>query len=186
MTGIPEESQHRPDAPPLPGPVEDVRRPRTIISGPPAEDTPVWRTDPAPAGHRTDLPARTGQATTSITSFFSETTRNGRWEVPAVLQVNQAFSEVHLDLREAVVTSPVVELRVTGAFMACKVIVPPGVPVEWAGGVSLFSDSKADPSGTEAGPGWRLRIVHNGGFSEIRVRALAVGEVEPKWWHKLR
>ncbi len=186
MTGIPDEPQRRPDAPPLPGPVEDVQRPRTIISGPPAEDTPAWRPGSAPAERPADLPAATGGATTSVTSFFSQTTRNGRWEVPAVLPVNQAFSEVLLDLREAVVTSPVVELRVSGAFLTCKVIVPPGVPVEWAGGVSLFSDSRADASGTEAGPGWRLRVVHNGAFSDIRVRTLGVGQAEPKWWHKLR
>ena len=185
MTGNPDD-EHRAEAPPLPGPVEDVQRPRTIISGPPAEDTPAWRADTAPATRPANLPAPSGQATTTVSSYFSETTRNGRWEVGSVLHVQQAFSEVLLDLREAVVTSSVVELRVTGAFMSCKVYVPPGVPVEWAGGASLFSEEKADPAGTEAGPGWRLRVVHNGAFSEIRVRSLAVGELEPKWWRRRR
>lgn len=185
MTGIPED-QHRAEAPPLPGPVADAQRPMTIISGPPAEDTPAWSAHTAPAARPAGLPAPSGQATGTVSSFFSETTRNGRWEVGAVLQVQQAFSEVLLDLREAVVTSPVVEVRVTGAFMTCKIFVPRGVPVEWGGGTSLFSDEKADPAGSAAGPGWRLRVVHNGAFSEIRVRTLAVGELEPKWWRRRR
>ncbi|SOC57059.1 hypothetical protein [Ornithinimicrobium cerasi] len=192
MTGTPDEGQpQQHPAPPLPGPVEDVDRPMTIIGGPAAEDTPPWRAAPAqpPAyqhggGSAAHLPARTGDPGTSLTGFFSTVRRTGRWEVPAVLSLVQGFSEVRLDLREAVVTSPVVELRIYGGFADCKIIVPPGVDVEWGGGASLFSDEKSDPPGARDPAMWRLKVLHYGAFSEIRVRTLAVGEVEPKWWRK--
>lgn len=197
MTGTPEERRHQqqPPAPPLPGPVEEVDRPTTIIGGPAAEDTVRWQSAPAgPAAVQDGRPAayqHGGQvaghgksAGTSITGFFSTVRRNGRWEVPAVLSLVQGFSEVRLDLREAVVTSPVVELRVYGAFTDCKVVVPPGVDVEWGGGAALFSDEKADPPRGHDPSMWRLRVLHYGAFSEIRVKTLAVGEVEPKWWKK--
>jgi hypothetical protein len=191
MTGTPQDREHQQHpAPPLPGPVEDVDRPMTIIGGPAAEDTPRWAGAPAEppayqhAGPTPHLPARTGAPGTSLTGFFSTVRRTGRWEVPPVLSLVQGFSEVRLDLREAVVTSPVVELRIYGGFSDCRVIVPPGVDVQWGGGASLFSDEKSDPPGAPEPGMWRLRILHYGAFSEIRVRTLAVGEVEPKWWRR--
>lgn len=199
MTGTPEEADHQQQpAPPLPGPVEDVDRPMTIIGGPVAEDNPQWRATPRPPattgqgsqptayqhGGHAHLPTPVGTAGTSITGLFSTVRRIGRWEVPPVLSVVQGFSEVRLDLREAVITSPVVELRIYGGFSDVKIIVPPGVHVEWGGGASLFSDEKSDPPGEPDPSMWRLKILHYGAFSDIKVKTLGVGEVEPKWWKK--
>lgn len=198
MSGTPEErhsTPHQP-APPLPGPVEDVDRPMTIIGGPAVEDTARWQPtaahEPAtarpsqPAAYQPggQLPAPANPAGTSITGIFSTVRRNGRWQVPPVLSLVQGFSEVRLDLREAVVTSPVVELRLYGAFTDCRIVVPPGVDVEWGGGAALFSAEKSDPPRGQDPSMWRLRILHYGAFSDIKVKTLGVGEVEPKWWKK--
>lgn len=174
--------------PPAPGPREDVDPPMTIIGGPAAQDSPDWRPDRSgeQAGglqsQGTDLPT---PAPARITTFFSSTQRTGRWQVPAVLTVSGGFSETVLDLREAVVTTPVVELRLNDVFSSCKVIVPRGVGVDVQGGSALFSELKGDYEGVSDPGRWRLTIAHHGAFSSVRILTLDPGEPEPKWWRKL-
>lgn len=126
-----------------------------------------------------------GGPDSSISGLFSSVRRTGRWQVPERLTLTQGFSEVALDFREAVVSSPVVELIFYGGFSECQIIVPPGVHVEWAGGTSIFSEQKDEQRGQADPRMWRLRITHQGAFNEIRVRTLGLGEDEPKWWKKL-
>lgn len=192
MTGMPQGQDRQgyaagQPAPPLPvpGPLDETA-PRTIVPGPAAEDSPGWRPAVQPveqmAARYDTSPASTARG--SINSVLSETKRNGRWEVPAVLTVSQAMSDVHLDLREAVITSPVVEIRVQAMMAELQIVVPPGVQVEWAGGFSLMSSEKADPPRIDDPSMWRLRIVHHGLMNDVRVRTLAVGEGPTKWWKK--
>ncbi len=161
----------------------------TIIGGPAAQDTPDWSPDqgntpatsPGPA-----YPQRSGGSgePLSLTGIFSSIRRTGRWEVPPSVSVVGGFSETVLDLREAVITSPVVEVKVYDAFSNCKIIVPPGVGVDLGSGASVFSNEKSDYQGV-ADPGmWRLRVLHYGAFSNTEVITLAAGESEPKWWKR--
>ena len=174
--------------PPAPAPADDVDRPMTIIAGPAAQDSPDWRPDrptghaQPPAGRAADLPVA---PPARITTFFSSTHRIGRWQVPSVLTVSGGFSETVLDLREAVVSSSVVELRLNDMFSSCKVIVPRGVGVDVQGGSALFSSLSGDYEGVSDPGSWRLTIVHNGAFSSVEIVSLDPGEREPKWWHKL-
>ncbi|WP_298752432.1 LiaF domain-containing protein [uncultured Serinicoccus sp.] len=178
--------------PPLPGPPvtgtgDDVDRPVTIVGGPAAEDSPDWR--PGVPSEQAGLARRPADppapAPARITSFFSSTHRIGRWQVPEVLTVSGGFSETVLDLREAVVTSGVVELRLNDIFSSCKVIVPRGVGVDVQGGSALFSSLSGDYEGVSDPGRWRLTIAHSGAFSSVEIISLDPGEKEPKWWHKL-
>lgn len=171
--------------PPLPGPADETAGP-VLVPGPAAQDSPAWRPDPAPARYEASRPTAysSGAPATSINSFLSDVQRNGRWQVPPVLTVTQGMSDVQLDLREAVITSPVVDIKLYAAMASLKVIVPPGVQVEWAGGVSLMSEEKADPPTYDDPSMWRLRIHHYGAMNSVKVQTLAVGEVPPKWWKK--
>lgn len=161
----------------------------TIISGPAAQDSPTWRPD-APERGAAQPPARaTGgevaRTGSRITSFFSSTQRIGRWRVPPVLTVSGGFSDTLLDLREAVISSSVVEIRLNEIFSSAKVIVPRGVGVDIAGGTGLFSDLKGDYEGVSNPGMWRLTVSHNGAFSSVHIISLDPGESEPKWWKKL-
>ena len=177
--------------PPLPGPADETSGPMTIIPGPAAEDTVAWQpAAPTPArfddGRPAPYPAAAAPAM-SITGFLSDIKRTGRWQVPAALTVTQGLGDVTLDLREAVITSPVVEVTFYGGMSSLKIIVPPGVEVEWGGGMALLSDEKADPPGERDPSMWRLRVTHYGLMSEVRVRTLAAGETPTKkWWKGLR
>lgn len=120
-----------------------------------------------------------------ITTFFSSTQRKGRWQVPELLTVSGGFSDSVLDLREAVVTTSTVELRLNELFSSCTIIVPRGVGVDITGGGALFSSLDGDYEGVSDPGMWRLTVVHNGAFSSLQIISLAPGEPEPKWWKKL-
>lgn len=197
MTGTPQE-QHDDgqaraqepgaDRPPLPGPADETSGPMTIIPGPAAEDSVAWQPgSPPPARHDTSASPAAPRAAMSITGFMSDIKRTGRWQVPAALTVTQGMADVTLDLRDAVVTSPVVDITFYGGMSSLKIIVPPGVEVEWGGGMALLSDEKADPPGEVDPSMWRLRVTHYGLMNDVRVRTLGVGETPTKkWWKGLR
>lgn len=159
----------------------------------PVEDTPGWTPPPVeptavqppssayPAA--ASLPAAAG-ATPTITGFFSSVRRSGRWELPETLTVVQGFSDAVLDLREAVVRSRTVDLKIYGGFAETRIIVPPGVGVDLSGGVALFSDEKATLGSVDPAA-YRLRVSHFGAFSSVRVITMAVGEEPRKWWKRL-
>lgn len=198
MTGIPGQGQQQPHEAWPGGPVEGVSGMRPILPDAgqrgPAEDTPGWsavpsqppatQPAPVPAPQPASTPAVATTATPSITGFFSSVRRAGRWELPATLIVNQGFSDALLDLREAVVTSSVVDLKIYAGFAETKIIVPPGVGVDLSGGVAIFSDERAAVGEVDPGA-YRLRVSHYGAFSSVRVITLAVGEEPKAWWKKL-
>ena len=158
----------------------------------PVEDTPGW--SPAPVEPTSVRPAPTARpappavqgagSPPSITGFFSSVRRTGRWELPETLTVLQGFSDAVLDLREAVVTSSTVEIKIYGGFAETKVIVPPGVGVDLSGGVALFSEEKSTVGQVDP-DAYRLRVTHYGAFSSVKVITMAVGEEPKKWWKKL-
>lgn len=192
MTGTPEEERgDRTQQPPLPGPVDETQPPMTIIGGPQAQDSPSWRPTETPAQGSTPS-AQTPEPSAShsdgssnlISGVFSAIKRQGRWVCPAELSLAGAFSEAVLDFREAEVTSPEVRLNVYDIFSSCKIIVPPGVGVDLAGGVSIMSAEKSEADSLVSGDSYRLRIQRYGLCSDIKVVTLAVGESEPKWWKR--
>lgn len=184
--------QSVPSAPLLPGPVEATTEIKAYQPPhqPAVQDTPGW----APPSPATRVPSayptsrdadHTGELKPAIVGFFSSTKRTGRWEVPPVMTLVEGFADATIDLREAVVTSPVVEMRVYGAFCDIKIIVPPGVGVDLEGGVALFSDAKLKLRDDVDPEAYRLKVSHYGGFASLKVITLAPGEEEPKWWKRL-
>lgn len=196
MTGKPHEHEdgREESRPPLPGPVDETRPPMTIIGGPAAEDTPQWQPadltgqaahTPAPRPN-TGSPMSSGPESgpSTISGLFSTIKRTGRWECPSKISLVGAFSDAILDFREAIITSPEVELSVYDTFTSCKVIVPPGVGVDLAGGMSIMSSEKSQADSVVAEGAFRLRILRYGFCSDIKVITLAPGESEPKWWKR--
>ncbi|MFK5582388.1 hypothetical protein [Serinicoccus sp. LYQ131] len=193
MTGTPHEHDdgREESRPPLPGPVDETRPPMTIIGGPAAEDTPQWQptgsaaqTSPGRPASGSSTPPRTDGGPSTISGVFSNIKRTGRWECPAKISLVGACSDAVLDFREAVIASPEVELSVYDFLNSCKVIVPPGVGVDMAGGMSIMSSEKSQADSVVAEGAFRLRILRYGFCSDIKVITLAVGESEPKWWKR--
>ena len=65
-----------------------------------------------------------------IRGIMSEVRRDGPWRLPLRLQVRALMSNIQLDLRRAVIPPGcVIEVRAT--MSEVKIIVPPGLPVEF-------------------------------------------------------
>lgn len=185
---------------PLTGPVEDTGAPMPVIrpaspSGP-IQDTPDWQ-PPLPVGgqagsnlpqHSTaHLPVPASAQTPASRSFnglFSTIKRDGRWEVPAVLNLSHGLSDVKLDFRDAVVTTPVVQVNIYSLMSETKLIVPPGVGVEFADGASVLSEDSGKYEAQPAPGGYKLTIAHYGLMSSVKVQTLAPGQDPPKWWRR--
>lgn len=197
MRGTPEHGQQRPGEERVGPPTEGPGGMRPILPDAglrgPAEDTLGWSPSPleptsvgsGPAAYTAppSVPVA-GSTAPSITGFFSSVRRTGRWELPETLTVLQGFSDTVLDLREAVVRSSVVDIKVYGGFAETRIIVPPGVGVDLSGGVALFSDERSTLGEVDPAA-YRLRVSHYGAFSSLRVITMAVGEEPKKWWKKL-
>jgi hypothetical protein len=188
MTGSAQEPERdRDDLPPLPGPLDETDQQMPVIRpGPAAQDTPTWRPEEhQPVVRRDTSPTQAGELEVSMTGIFSSVKRTGQWEVPPVLSLVQFCADVRLDFREAIVTSPVVEVKLYGAMSDVKIVVPPGVAVDLGSGFSLMSDEKQKGDTFPVDPHmWRMKVKHYGAMSDIKVITLAPGDTESKWWKK--
>jgi hypothetical protein len=86
-----------------------------------------------------------------IVAFFGNQRRNGRWIVPARLDVTAALGEVKLDLRDAVLQSRVTTLNLRVLCGNVELIVPEGVQVSMTG--TVLAGSRSNKMRTTPGPG---------------------------------
>jgi class 3 adenylate cyclase len=87
----------------------------------------------------------------------------GRWRAPDEMSAFAFWGAVDIDLRNALIDSPVVEIRAWAIMGSVEVVVPPGIPVEMNGLVVMgSSDSRAHAE--EAIPGAPLVRIHARGL----------------------
>ena len=95
----------------------------------------------------------------SITTLFGSIKRNGRFTVPAELQLKAAFGELKLDLRDALFPEKHVLMVAESLCASVEVLLPEGVTVI-DHGMSLMSSHKVSQSSEEHGP-----VIHLDGWS---------------------
>jgi hypothetical protein len=100
--------------------------------------------------------------------------RKGRWRVPARMTVVNVMGGADLDLREAVLDAPEVEITVWSLMGGSDIVVPEGVHVELEGfallgGNRLRSDSTHPPPGPGA-PVVRVRAWSLMGGTDVKTR----------------
>lgn len=139
----------------------------------------------APAGAATGgvvAPLPAGPAPSSW-SFMGDTKRDGAWTVAPVQRFSSGLGDVKLDLREATFAAPVVQIDVYSFMGDVKVVVPPDVYVDVRGG-RLLGEQKIELR-TDAASATRTVILNSSGaLGDIKVVALEIGEVEPKFWQR--
>jgi hypothetical protein len=114
-----------------------------------------------------DLPAEALPATPParprlrwVVSVMGNTTRRGRWKVGERTVAVCAMGNATIDLRDAVLAGPEVEILVFCAMGNVNVVVPDGVEVDLA--AVAFMGNKFDRSRRSAGP--TAPLVRIGGF----------------------
>ena len=95
----------------------------------------------------------------TITTVFGSIKRNGRFSVPAELQLKAAFGELKLDLRDALFPEKHVLMVAESLCASVEVLLPEGVTVI-DHGMSLMSSHKVSQSSEEHGP-----VIHLDGWS---------------------
>jgi hypothetical protein len=99
----------------------------------------------------------------------SHLTRGGRWLPAERNRYVSVCGTIDIDLREAVLHGPVIDLEVVSWFGTTTVLVPEGAVVELdAGGFSATHDLRVDGAPAPGAPVVRLRT--RGGFGTVRVR----------------
>ncbi len=112
---------------------------------------------PAPAiGHR---------------ALFSKLVRRGAFELPARSSWRSLFGTIVLDLRQARLEGPEIELEIYNLFGTVTVLVPPGVIVDVEGGGAFASQVLEPPEWLPPAGAPRLRIRTSGPGGTLYVRA---------------
>ena len=123
----------------------------------------------ATAGLDSATPAPVEEAI-SHRALFSNFTRQGRWRIARQGRYSAVFGNVKLDLREAVLPGPEVDIEAKAVFGSVEVIVPEGVLVELSGGGALSSQElKVAGVAPEGAP--LIRIHHRGVCGSLGVRS---------------
>lgn len=135
----------------------------------------VARTDRELAALTSDLPALSPALPVSTPvrhrAVFSRLVRRGAWELPPRSSWRALFGTIVLDLRQARLEGPEVELHIYNLFSTVTVIVPPGVAVDVEGG-GAFASQVLEPPPWLPPPGApRLRLHTSGPGGTLYVRA---------------
>jgi hypothetical protein len=100
----------------------------------------------------------------------SHLTRGGSWELATRSSFRSIFGTIDLDLREARLAGPEVEIDIFNFFGTVTLIVPEGIAVIVEGG-GLFASQVIDPSAyapVPDGPKLRIRLSGPGGTLYVR------------------
>ncbi len=124
-----------------------------------------------------DLPGPPATSTAPASSqrhraAFSRLVRRGPWVLGARSSFESIFGTIVLDLREARLAGPEVELEIFNLFGTVTVIVPEGIVVSVEGG-GLFASQVIDAPAVlavEGAPVLRIRVSGPGGTLYVRSR----------------
>ena len=104
-------------------------------------------------------------------ALCSKLVRRGSWEMPERSSWRSLFGTIVLDLREARLAGPEVELDIYNLFGTVTVIVPAGVKLDVEGGGAFASQVIEPPSMSPPDGAPRLRIRASGPGGTLYVRA---------------
>jgi hypothetical protein len=128
---------------------------------------------------RDDVAAATGglapaaivdQAEQRHRALLSNIVREGRWPLAPRNRFAAVFGNVRLDLREAVLPGPEVEIEAVPVFGVVEILVPEGVRVEVTGSGGLFSSQQLRLPGPAPAGAPVVRIRAGGAFGTLKVR----------------
>jgi len=84
------------------------------------------------------LPA---EASAELTAILGNQTRRGRWRVPGRLTARSLLGDCHIELQDAVLTSPVTRIEASATLGSVTIFVPDGVAVRLSGSAVLGTHS---------------------------------------------
>jgi hypothetical protein len=134
----------------------------------------IARTDQDLARLGSDLPAGRGAPALDDTArhraFCSRLVRSGPWEIPPRSSYRCLFGTINLDLGQARLAGPEVEIEIFNLFGTVTLIVPDGVRVSVEGGGAFASQVIHPPEAppVDGAPVLRIRTSGPGGTLYVR------------------
>lgn len=129
-------------------------------------DLPAAAAAPPATSPSTDL----APAQERHVAFCSRLVRSGPWELAARSEFRSIFGTITLDLSQARLAGPEVELQIYNLFGTVTIIVPESVDVSVSGG-GMFASQVVQPHAAPPVPGApKLRIVTRGPGGTLYVR----------------
>ncbi|MGZ4246429.1 MAG: DUF1707 SHOCT-like domain-containing protein [Solirubrobacteraceae bacterium] len=132
------------------------------------QDLPAPAQAPAPAPSASTEVAPTQER---HTAFCSRLVRSGPWELAARSSFRSIFGTITLDLSQARLAGPEVELEIFNLFGTVTVLVPEGVDVRVTGGGMFASQMIQPPSSRPVHGAPKLRIDARGPGGTLYVRS---------------
>lgn len=115
-----------------------------------------------------------------IATIMGEVRRTGSWTVPEHLRIVAVMSDVKLDLTEALL-GPVTTIECSAWMAEVRVLVPPGVRLEAAGGAFLGSFTERwGTDGALPSDAPVVRVVGLAVMAEVAVKVAAPGDGRKK------
>jgi hypothetical protein len=118
-----------------------------------------------------DAPAPAPATEAKHRALCSKLVRRGSWEIPERSSWRALFGTIVLDLSEARLAGPVVELDIYNLFGTVTVLAPSGVQVDVEGSAPFASQVIEPPSRPPPAGAPRLRIRASGPGGTLYVRA---------------
>lgn len=138
-----------------------------------------------PAGPVRPAPALGPEAATmptrgrrSIVAVMSGTRVRGRWHVAPQITVTAFWGSAHVDLRDAIFMSPVVDINAVAIMGSITVTVPEGIPVELDGTVLMGGCHNRTPADLVLPGAPVVRVHAMGMWADIDVRSRPSGVTE--------
>src|SRR4051812_5899920 len=146
--------------------LEDLAQRAELVHGARTRDDVAAAT----AGLAPALPAPTTDAVARHSAVLSSIERRGRWRLAARNRFSAILGSVTLDLREAVLPGPEIDIDARAVLGSVVVIVPEGVQVDVSGGAPLSSQNlRVEGAPPEGAP--LIRIRHRGALGSLEVRS---------------
>jgi class 3 adenylate cyclase len=121
--------------------------------------------------HQRPLPRRR-----NLVGIMSASRAKGRWNVPPVVSAFAFWGAAIVDLREAIIEWPEVEINAFALMGGVDIIVPPGMDVDLTGFVLMGGATDLTKSGPATAGGPRIRVKAAGMWGGVTVRTLTPGK----------
>ena len=116
------------------------------------------------------LPAEKPDTTATINAASGRLVRRGVWRVPRNLKVVSAFGRVKLDLSQAIIEYPQVDIELQVAHGRAKIILPRNAIVDFDSLHTEWKDTRYKPSPTPGSGGPTIKLTGVMGFGRLKIR----------------
>jgi class 3 adenylate cyclase len=151
-----------------PGPIPDVAGPVSRAPGL-AAAAPASRA-PVPSAPRPGVPAPRPQKPKRLVAIMSGRNTRGRWRAPAEITAFAFWGGVKVDLRSAVIESPVIDVYAWAIMGSVDVVVPPGILVELDGLVLMGGNEDRTRGDTDIAGAPLVRVHARGMWGSVQAR----------------